>query len=106
MRWWRRTPEEATAPTYSRAAGFNKLGSFIADLQQALKADAGRNKQDRRTGKALCVQIKASGYVGGLFPPPLALSREWRDADDNADNPNPFSNKTNRVKNQCRNPHQ
>ena len=62
------------APTYRRAAGFNQLGSFIAELQQALKAAAGRNTQDRRTGKALCVQIKASGYRGGLFPPPLSLS--------------------------------
>ena len=99
-------PAEATLPTYSRAAGFNKLGSFIAELEQALKAAAGRNEQDRRTGKALRVQIKASGCVAGLFPPPLALSRQWRDADDNADNPNPFNNKTNRVRSLCRNLHQ
>jgi DNA-binding transcriptional regulator LsrR (DeoR family) len=61
VRRWLRTPEEIKVPTYSRAVGFGKLGSFIAELEQALKADAGRSKQDRRTGKALFLQIKASG---------------------------------------------
>ena len=64
VRRWLRTPEEVKVPTYSRAVGFGKLGSFIAELELALKADAGRSKQDRRTGKALFVQIKASGYKG------------------------------------------
>ena len=65
VRRWLRTAEEVKIPTYSRAAGFSKPGGFIAELEQALKADAGRNKQDRRMGRALFAQIKASGYAGG-----------------------------------------
>jgi transcriptional regulator with XRE-family HTH domain len=41
VRRWLRAPEEVKSPTYSGAAGFGKLGSFIAELEQALKADAG-----------------------------------------------------------------
>ena len=65
VRRWLRTPEEGQAPTYSRTAGFSKLSGFIAELEQSLKADALRPKHNRRTGRALFAQIKASGYVGG-----------------------------------------
>jgi len=34
-------------------------------LEQALKADALRAKQNRRTAKDLFAQIKADGYAGG-----------------------------------------
>ena len=77
VRRWLRTPEEVKNPTYSRAAGFGKLGSFIAELEQALKADAGRNKQDRRSAWALFVQIKASGYVGS-YSRVTDYIRAWR----------------------------
>jgi hypothetical protein len=46
-------------------------------LEQALKADSGRNKQDRRSGKALFAQIKASGYVGG-YSRVTDFIRAWR----------------------------
>jgi transposase len=65
VRRWLRAPEEVQAPTYSRAAGFSKVSDFVGELEQSLKADALRPKQDRRTGRALFAQIKASGYAGG-----------------------------------------
>jgi len=77
VRRWLRTPEEVKIPIYSRAAGFGKLGSFIAELEQALKADASRNKQDRRSAWALFVQIKASGYVGS-YSRVTDFIRAWR----------------------------
>lgn len=76
-RRWLRTAEEVKIPTYSRATGFSKLGGFIAELEQALKADASRNKQDRRTGRALFVQIKASGHAGG-YTRVTDFIRTWR----------------------------
>ena len=54
---WLQTSEEIKVPKYVRAKGFSKLGAFADELEQALNADAHRNKQDRRTGKALFVQI-------------------------------------------------
>ena len=64
-------------PTYSRPAGFGKLSGFIAELEQSLKADALRPKQNRRTGRALFAQIKASGYVGG-YTRVTDFIRAWR----------------------------
>ena len=64
VRKWLQTPEEVKTPKYARAKRFGKLAGFTDELRQALKADAGRNKQDRRSGKALFVQVKASGYEG------------------------------------------
>ena len=77
VRRWLRAPEEVQAPTYSRAAGFSKLGGFIAELEQSLKADALRPKQDRRTGRALCAQLKAAGYAGG-YSRVTDFIRAWR----------------------------
>ena len=74
---WLQTPEEVEAPKYVRAKKFGKLAGFADELEQALKADAGRNKQDRRSGKALYLQIKASGYVGG-YSRVTDFIRGWR----------------------------
>jgi transposase len=65
VRGWLRTLQQVQVPTYNRTAGFSKLNGFVAELEQALKADALRAKRDRRTARALFVQIKASGYTGG-----------------------------------------
>ena len=46
-------------------------------MERALKADAGRNKQDRRTGKALFIQIKQSGYAG-CYSRVTDFIRAWR----------------------------
>ena len=77
VRRWLRTAAEVKIPTFSRAAGFSKLGGFIAELEQALKAEAGRNKQDRRTARALFAQIKASGYADG-YTRVIDFIRAWR----------------------------
>lgn len=42
-----------------------KLAPHQAELEQALKADSPRIKQNRRTAKALLIQIQARGYTGG-----------------------------------------
>ena len=75
---WLQTPEEVKVPKYVRAKGFGKLGAFAEELEQALKADASRNKQDRRTGRALFIQIKASGYAGS-YSRVTDFIRAWRD---------------------------
>ncbi len=62
---WLQTSQEFEVPQYVRVKGFSKLGPFTVDLEQALKAEALRPKQNRRTVCALFAQIKASGYVGG-----------------------------------------
>ena len=77
VRRWLRAPEEVQVPTYSRATGFSKLSGFIAELEQSLKADALRPKQNRRTGRALFAQIKARGYVGG-YTRVTDFIRAWR----------------------------
>ena len=77
VRRWLRTPEEVRTPAYSRAVGFGKLGGFIAELEQSLKADALRAKQNRRTGRALFAQIRASGYAGG-YTRVTDFIRAWR----------------------------
>ncbi len=74
---WLQTPQEVEVPKYVRVKGFSKLGAFTAELEQALKADAERNKQDRRTARALFAQIKASGYAGG-YTRVTDYIRAWR----------------------------
>ncbi len=64
-------------PTYVRHEGPCKLTAFHAALEQALKADSHRAKQNRRTAKALFTQIKADGYVGG-YSQLTAFIRDWR----------------------------
>ena len=46
-------------------------------MEQALKADSHRNKQNRRTAKALFAQIKADGYESG-YSRVTDFIREWR----------------------------
>ena len=77
VRSWLRTPQEVEVLTYSRTTGFSKLSGFVAELEQALKADALRSKKDRRTARALFAQIKASGYVGG-YTRVTDFIRAWR----------------------------
>lgn len=77
IRSWLRTTREAVPPTYRRSPGAVKLSQFHAAVEQALKVDAHRNKQNRRTAKALFAQIKADGYVGG-YSQLTAFIRDWR----------------------------
>ena len=77
VRSWLRTAETAMPPTYRRCKAVHRLTPFHAALEQALTADAHRTKQNRRTAKALLVQIKADGYVGG-YSQLTAFIRAWR----------------------------
>ena len=78
IRTWLREPKEVVSvPKYHRGKGPRKLSAFHAVLEQALKADAHRHKQDRRTAKALFVQIKADGYAGG-YSGVTDFVRHWR----------------------------
>ena len=77
IRRWLRTTEETVPPTYRRNKGPGKLTVFHAALEQALKADAHRIKQNRRTAKALFTQIQAEGYEGG-YSRVTDFIRDWR----------------------------
>ena len=72
IRKWLQTPVD-NEPTYRRSAQPNKL----TPLQRALKADALRSRQERRTALALYNEIKAAGYSGG-YSRVTDFIREWR----------------------------
>lgn len=76
IRRWLREPAEAAPPRYSRSKKPGKLSAFHAALEQALKADSHRPKQNRRTAKDLFAQIKADGYKGG-YTQLTAFIRNW-----------------------------
>ena len=68
---------QVQAPKYRRRATPKKLTPFIAQIEQALLADAGRIKRDRRSGKHLFIEIKANGYTG-CYSGLTDFIREWR----------------------------
>ncbi len=76
IRKWVRAPE-TKPPVYQRREVFNKLSPFHETLEQALRADAFRAKQNRRTAKALLSMIRAQGYDGG-YSQLTAFIRHWR----------------------------
>jgi len=77
LRRWLRQPDEAALPTYRRVQAQGKLAAFQETLELALKVDAHRSKQNRRTVKALYVQIKTEGY-SGCYSRVTDFVREWR----------------------------
>jgi transposase len=77
VRSWLRAPQEVKAPAYSRTPGTSKLSGYVGELERSLKADAHRTKQNRRTARALFVQIKADGYEGG-YTRVTDFIRAWR----------------------------
>jgi len=77
IRKWLRKPEDASPPKYKRDKAQSKLAPYHATITQALKADAHRSKQNRRTAKALFAQIKAEGYKGG-YSQLTAFIRDWK----------------------------
>ncbi len=83
IRKWVRDPGEVAKPTYRRSKMPGKLTAFMPELELALKADAHRTKQNRRTGKALFLQIKAAGYTGG-YSRVTDFIRAWRDQEGKA----------------------
>ena len=85
IRKWVREANEAAAPTYRRKEMPNKLTAFHQALELALKADAHRTKQNRRTAKALFTEIKLEGYTGG-YSRVTDFIREWRNSEGKAPN--------------------
>ena len=77
IRRWLRSPKGKAPPQYRRREGRHELSAFCEAVEQALKADSHRNKQNRRTAKALFAQIKADGYAGG-YSQLTAFIRGWR----------------------------
>jgi len=77
IRKWLRGTDDVTQPTYQRSSMPCKLTAFHEALEQALKADSHRNKQNRRTAKDLFTQIKLDGYQGG-YSRVTDFVREWR----------------------------
>ena len=77
IRGWLRKPEDPARPTYCRTLSPGKLTAFHQALELALKADAHRIKQNRRTAKALFAQIKVEGYSGG-YTRVTDFIRDWR----------------------------
>lgn len=80
LRRWLSQPEEAVVSPSSyrrRGAVSTKLTPYHVRLELALKADAVRIKQNRRTGKALFLQMKAEGYSGS-YSRVTDFIREWR----------------------------
>ena len=77
VRKWLRQPKEAGEPKYVRDKKASKLAPYHAAIVQAIKADAHRSRQNRRTAKALLAQIRADGYAGG-YSQLTAFIREWK----------------------------
>ena len=77
IRKWLRSPKETDPPTYHRSERPCKLSAFHDLLEQALKADAHRAKQNRRTAKDLLAQIQQDGYTGG-YSRVTDFIRDWR----------------------------
>ena len=65
------------APKYRRGVQPNKLTLFHETIIQALKADARRPKRERRSAKALYVELKSVGYQGG-YTRLTDFVRAWR----------------------------
>ena len=64
-------------PKYRRKPQPTKLAAFHERLIQALSADAQRPKRERRTARALLVELKAAGYDGG-YSRLTDFVRAWR----------------------------
>lgn len=73
---WLKEPQ-AKPPKYRRRDMPGKLAKFEEVLQQALQADARRQKAQRRTARALFAQIKGEGYTGG-YTVVSDFVRAWR----------------------------
>ena len=73
---WLKAPSDA-ATKYRRESSPGKLAPFVATLTQALKADAHRPRHERRTARALLLQLQAQGYGGG-YSRLTDFIRAWR----------------------------
>ena len=67
----------AGGPKYRRGEQPKKLTAFHEALVPALQTDSHRPRHERRTARALHVQIKAEGYEGG-YTRVTDFVRAWR----------------------------
>lgn len=75
--------EVERVPRYRRGVQPNKLTVFHETLTQALKADARRPKRERRTAKALFLELRRAGYDGG-YTRVTDFIRAWREGEGQA----------------------
>ena len=73
---WLKAPQGAE-PQYRRREMPTKLAPFVEALHQALKADGHRPRRERRTARALHVELQALGYEGG-YTRLTDFVRAWR----------------------------
>ena len=83
VRKWVLETKQGDEPQYRRKEMPCKLNGFHETLELALKADALRARQYRRTAKALFGQIKLEGYTGG-YSRVTDFIREWRGTEGKA----------------------
>jgi transposase len=81
-KWLKEAGDEV--PQYRRAKAPTKLWAYEATLVLALKADALRPKQGRRSARALFAQIQAQGYTGG-YTRVTDFIRAWRQGEGQAE---------------------
>jgi transposase len=73
---WLKAPQGAQ-PKYRRLPGATKLAPYLAALHLALKADAQRPRHERRSAKALWLELQAQGY-DGAYSRLTDYLRAWR----------------------------
>ena len=74
---WLKAPQGAE-PKYRRREMRTKLAPFVEALHKALQADGHRPRHERRTARALHVELQALGYEGG-YTRLTDYIRTWRD---------------------------
>ncbi|WP_341893488.1 IS21 family transposase [Variovorax sp. YR752] len=74
---WLKAPQ-AAEPKYRRREMPTKLAPFVEALDKALKADGHSPRRERRTARALHVELQALGYDGG-YTRLTDYIRAWRD---------------------------
>ena len=80
---------QGSPPKYRRPDVSTKLSPFVEALTQALNVDARRAKHERRTARALYVQLAAQSYAGG-FSRPTDFIRHWREKQGKLISARPF----------------
>ena len=75
VRAWLREPE-MIEPKYPVRRIATKLDDYAETLRTWLKADAGRNKRERRTKGQMWQDLCALGYIGG-YGQVCAFARAW-----------------------------
>ena len=88
VRKWLKAPVKVE-PKYRRGERATKRSAHHEALKLALKADAHRPKHERRTAKALYIEIKAAGYEGG-YSRVTDFIRAWREGEGQSISTNAF----------------